>query len=57
MAAFIKRTEGVYVSHHFVAKLWREKGLKPHRAGTFKVSKDPTFADSRANAAFGSAAG
>ena len=44
MAAFIKRTEGVYVSHHFVAKLWRENGLKPHRAGTFKVSKDPAFA-------------
>jgi transposase len=45
MAAFIKRTEGVYVSHHFVAKLWRENGLKPHRAGTFKVSKDPAFAE------------
>ena len=29
MAAFIKRTEGVYVSHHYVAKLWRETGLKP----------------------------
>ena len=49
MAAFIKRTEGVYVSHHFVAKLWRENGLKPHRAGTFKVSKDPAFADSPPN--------
>ena len=45
MAAFIKRTEGVYVSHHYVAKLWRETGLKPHRQGTFKVSKDPAFAD------------
>ena len=45
MAAFIKRTEGVYVSHHYVAKLWRENGLKPHRAGTFKVSKDPAFAE------------
>src|SRR5689334_23825243 len=31
MAAFIKRTEGVYVSHHYVAKLWRETGLKPHQ--------------------------
>jgi hypothetical protein len=39
MAAFIKRTEGVYVSHHYVAKLWRETGLKPHQQGTFKVSK------------------
>src|SRR6187402_376325 len=45
MAAFIQRTEGVYVSHHYVAKLWRETGLKPHRQGTFKVSKDPAFAE------------
>ena len=35
---------GVYVSHHYVAKLWRETGLKPHRHGTFKLSKDPEFA-------------
>jgi transposase len=27
-----------------VAKLWRGAGLKPHRQGTFKVSKDPAFA-------------
>ena len=45
MAAFIERTERVYVSHHYVVKLWCENGLKPHRAGTFKVSKDPAFAD------------
>lgn len=45
MAAFIHRTEGVYVSHHYVAKLWRETGLKPHRQGTFKVSRDPAFAE------------
>jgi transposase len=45
MAAFIQRTEGVSVSHHYVAKLWRENGLKPHRIGTFKVSKDPAFAE------------
>src|SRR5690349_3177028 len=45
LAAFIERTEGVYVSHHYVAKLWRETGLKPHRQGTFKVSKDPAFAE------------
>ena len=45
MAAFIKRTEGVYVSHHYVAKLWRETGPKPHQQGTFKVSKDLAFAD------------
>ncbi len=44
LAAFLQRTEGVSVSHHYVAKLWRETGLKPHRQGTFKVSKDPEFA-------------
>lgn len=45
MARFITRTEGVYVSHHYVAKLWRETGLAPHRQGTFKLSKDPAFAE------------
>ena len=39
MAAFIQRTEGVYVSHHYVAKLWRENGLKPHREGYSQVAK------------------
>src|SRR3977135_4064673 len=45
MAAFIKRTAGVSVSHHYVAKLWRENGLKPQRQGTFKVSRAPAFAE------------
>jgi transposase len=45
MAQFIQRTEGVSVSYHYVAKLWREHGLKPHRQGTFKISKDPAFAE------------
>ncbi|MEV0705627.1 IS630 family transposase [Saccharopolyspora sp. NPDC050389] len=45
MAAYIKRTEGVAVSHNYVAKLWRDNGLRPYRQGTFKVSKDPEFAD------------
>lgn len=45
MAAFIKRTEGVYVSHHYVATLWRDNGIQPHRQGTFKLSKDPEFAE------------
>jgi len=45
MAAFIARTEGVSVSHHYVAKLWREHGLRPHRQGTFKPSLDPAFAE------------
>ena len=46
MAAFITRTEGVYVSHHYVAKLWRETGIEAApTSGTFKVSKDPAFAE------------
>jgi transposase len=45
MAAFLARTEHVSVSHHYVAKLWRDNGIKPHRQGTFKVSRDPQFAE------------
>ena len=45
MVAYLQRTEGVSVSWHYVAKLWRENGLKPHRQGTFKLSRDPAFAD------------
>ena len=45
MAAYITRTEGVSVSWHYVAKLWRDNDLKPHRQGTFKISRDPRFAD------------
>ena len=45
MAAFIERTEGVSVSHNYVAALWRDNGLGPHRQGTFKVSRDPAFAE------------
>lgn len=45
MAAYITRTERVSVSHQYVATLWREHGIKPHRQGTFKISKDPEFAE------------
>ncbi len=45
MAAFVARTEGVSVSYHYVAKLWRDNGIRPHRQGTFKVGKDPEFAE------------
>jgi transposase len=45
MAAYIGRTEGVSVSWHYVAKLWRDNDLKPHRQGTFKLSRDPRFAE------------
>jgi hypothetical protein len=33
------------VSHHYVAKLWRDNGLRPQQQGTFKVSRDPRFAE------------
>jgi transposase len=45
MAAYLQRTAGVSVSWHYIAKLWRDNDLKPHRQGTFKLSKDPRFAD------------
>jgi transposase len=44
MSSYIKRTEGVSVSWHYVAKLWRDHDLRPHRQGTFKLSRDPRFA-------------
>jgi transposase len=45
LAALLKRTEGVCVSHNYIAALWREHGLKPWRLGTFKLSRDPAFAE------------
>src|SRR5258708_31932328 len=45
MVKFIARTEKVTVSHHYVATLWRDTRLKPHRQGTFKLSRDPRFAE------------
>jgi transposase len=44
LAAYLKRAEGVSVSWHYIARVWREEKLKPHRSGTFKISKDPAFA-------------
>jgi transposase len=43
MARYLRRHEGVSVSHNFIAQLWRDNALKPHRQGTFKVSRDPEF--------------
>jgi hypothetical protein len=40
MAAFILPTDGVYVSHHYVAKLWRDNKLRPHRQGNIKKLVD-----------------
>ena len=45
MASYVTRTEGVAVSWHYVAKLLRDPHLRPHRQGTFKLSKDPRFAE------------
>jgi transposase len=45
MAKYLKRHEGIEVSHVFVADLWREHGLKPHRQDTFKLSRDRDFAE------------
>lgn len=41
MAVYLKRQEGIDVSHTFVSELWREHGLKPRRNGTLKILKDP----------------
>ncbi|MFJ7062723.1 IS630 family transposase [Streptomyces microflavus] len=45
LAKYLKRTEGISVSWHYIARIWREEHLKPHRNGTFKISKDPAFAE------------
>ncbi|MFE7661188.1 hypothetical protein [Streptomyces celluloflavus] len=44
LAKYLKRTEDVTVPWHYIARIWREENLKPHRSGTFKISKDPVFA-------------
>ncbi len=49
MAVYLKSHEGISVSHNFVSQLWREHGLKPHRQGTFKVSRDPDFTEKVVN--------
>jgi transposase len=43
MEAYLKRVEGIRVSHNYIASVWREHGLQPHRQGTFKLSTDPDF--------------
>ncbi|MFI9076077.1 IS630 family transposase [Streptomyces sioyaensis] len=45
LADHLKRREGISVSWHYIARVWREENLKPHRSGTFKISKDPAFAE------------
>lgn len=43
MAAYLNRVEDIHVSHNYIAGVWREHGLQPHRQGTFKLSTDPNF--------------
>jgi len=38
MSKYLARHEQIFVSHNFVAVLWRENGLQPWRQGTFKLS-------------------
>lgn len=45
LAGYLKRTENIAVSWHYVATLWRAHDLRPHRSATFKLSRDPRFAD------------
>ena len=33
------------VSESSVGRIWRKHGLKPHRVGSFKLSRDPKFAE------------
>ena len=44
MARYLRRHEGIRVSHNFISVLWRENQIQPHRQGTFKLSRDPDFA-------------
>jgi transposase len=41
LANYLKRREGISVSHNFIAELWRENGIQPHRRRNFKLSTDP----------------
>jgi transposase len=44
MVRYLRKHEGIRVSHNFVCVLWRENGIQPHRQGTFKLPSDPEFA-------------
>jgi transposase len=49
LADYLKRREGISVSFHYVARIWREENIKPHRSGSFKLSKDPASAEKAAD--------
>lgn len=37
------KPQGITVGHDFIARLWRDNDLQPHRRKTFKLSGDPDF--------------
>ncbi len=41
MARYLRRTEGITVSHTFIADLWRDNNLQPHRRGNFTLPANP----------------
>ena len=41
LAKYLRGHEDIDVSHNFVAELWRENGIQPHRRRNFKLSADP----------------
>lgn len=41
MARYLKRHEGIDVSHNFISALWRENDLRPRRNGTLKIPEYP----------------
>lgn len=45
MAKYLKREEGIAVSHSVIARVWREHDLAPQRQGTFTLSRDPQLAE------------
>jgi transposase len=45
MAFYLRRHEGISVSHNVIADLWRDNDPQPYRSGTFKLSSDPAFAE------------
>jgi transposase len=46
MAQYLRRHEGIWVSHNFVSVLWRENGLQPHRMGTSGLPRARELAES-----------
>ncbi|MGW5942651.1 helix-turn-helix domain-containing protein [Streptomyces celluloflavus] len=37
LSSYLRRNEGITVSWHYIARVWREENLKPNRSGASKV--------------------